>query len=140
MSSVVVMDYGNELTGDLGDLTDVAHFKTKKDSHWVEGQLHDTAVSPTWVEGQLIAAGGVISFEVKVHAEKLYENIYEGRIEKLFMYKGETWTRDWDTCLVNFDRGWDIEPHSPESMEALDIMLRAIDGFEGYIKDGASHA
>ncbi len=134
------MDYGNELTGDLGDLTDVATFKTKEDSHWVDGQLKADAVSPTWVKGQLTAAGGVISFEVKVFAEKSVRGIYEGRIRKLFMYKGETWQRDWDTCLVNYDLGWDIEPHSPESMEALDIMLRAIDGFEGYIKDEASHA
>lgn len=118
--------YQNEFTGDLSDLACVASFTGHNGSNWIKGRLLDQKLD--------------VSFEVKVFAKRSCHGIYEGRMSKLFMYKGKEWTCDWDTCLVNFERGWDIEPHSPEAMDALDIMLRAIDGFEGYIKDGANHA
>lgn len=63
--------------------------KFKKGEHWVTGVVND----------------GEYSFESKLFDEGSIYGINNGRVSKLNISKGT-----FDNCIVNYDRGWDIEP------------------------------
>ena len=67
--------------------------KFKKGEHWVTGVVND----------------GEYSFESKLFDEGSIYGINNGRVSKLSISNGARWT-GFDTCFVNYDRGWDIEP------------------------------
>ena len=54
-------------------------------------------------------------YEVKVYETGSQYGINEGRISKLYL-KG-------DEGQANYDRGWDIEPTTPEAEKAVQILL-----------------
>lgn len=54
--------------------------------------------------------------EAKVYDEGSVYGIDEGRISKL-------WISHNGTCVVNYDRGWDIEPSTPEVQEVYDYVI-----------------
>lgn len=117
------MHYQNEFTGDLSVLATIAGFTGRRGSNWIKGRLKDQKLD--------------VSFEMKVFADTSHFGIEDGRISKLFVHEGKEWTRDWDTCLINYERGWDIEPHSPKAIVIMDMLMQAIDG-KSYLKDGSS--
>lgn len=117
------MHYQNEFTGDLSALATIASFTGRDGSNWIKGRLKDQKLD--------------VSFEMKVFAETSSFGIEDGRISKLFVYEGKEWTRDWDTCLINYDRGWDIEPHNPRQIAIMDMFMQAVD-YKTYIKDGSN--
>lgn len=60
--------------------------------------------SSQWVNGEV--NNGEYVFESKLYDEGSVFGINEGRVSKL-------WIRDnYNRCVVNYDRGWDIEPIS----------------------------
>jgi hypothetical protein len=61
-------------------------------SNWVKGTVND----------------GEFSFESKLFDEGSLYGINEGRISKLTIWKGKDFL--WDGTVINYDRGWDIEP------------------------------
>ncbi|MDF2700916.1 MAG: hypothetical protein K0Q49_2480 [Haloplasmataceae bacterium] len=59
-----------------------------------------------WVKGT--ADNDQYAFESKLFDEGSDFGINGGRVSKLTIWKGEKFT--WDNVVVNYDRGWDIEP------------------------------
>jgi hypothetical protein len=57
-----------------------------------------------WIKGE--TSGGV-TFEAKVYDEPSEYGIDGGRVSKLGVHEGNKW-------IVNYDRGWDLEPLTPE--------------------------
>lgn len=108
------MRYQNEFTGDLSMLATVASFVGRDGSNWIKGRLLDQKLD--------------VSFEMKVFKERSPYGIDFGRVNKLLAYEGKESLLAWHTCLINFDRGWDVEPHSPKSAKVLDLFLDAVDG------------
>lgn len=116
------MHYQNEFTGDLSMLATIASFTGRDGSNWIKGRLKDQKLD--------------VSFEIKVFAEISIFGIKDGRISKLFVYEGKEWARDWDTCLINYEREWDIRPRGPKAIAVMDMFMQAIDG-KTYIKNGS---
>ncbi len=56
-----------------------------------------------WVKGTIELNCVVYDYQAKVYAEGSQFGINNGRISKLQVRQG-------DNILINYDRGWDIEP------------------------------
>ncbi len=106
------MIIGNDCTGDLSALLEVAVFSGRDNSNWIRGHL----------------LGQDIGFQMKVFADTSIFGINDGRVSKLFVFKGKEWTYDNTTIIINYDRGWDIEPAEPLGLSVLYLLLKAIDG------------
>lgn len=70
-------------------------------------------------DGRLQIAGGTFHFWVKRHEECSEFGIDGGRISKLTITNEGTGRE-----VVNYDRGWDIEPKTKAAQAALDWVLR----------------
>jgi len=73
-----------------------------------------------WVKGKV----GDYSFEVKIFDECSKYGINRGRISKLTL-RDETG----EHCLINYDRGWDIEPDD-EYLEHYEAIINLLKGEE----------
>lgn len=73
-----------------------------------------------WVEG--IVDSGEYSFISKLYDEESTYGINDGRVSKLAISKGAKWT-GFDNCVVNYDRGWDIEPTDTEVSSVFDRVV-----------------
>lgn len=114
------MHYQNKFTGDLSMLATIASFTGTNGSNWIQGRLLDQKLD--------------IGFAMKVFANTSHHGIEDGRISKLTVYEGET--ESTGICLINYERGWDIEPHNPKQIAIMDMFMQAIDG-KTYIKNGS---
>lgn len=56
------------------------------------------------------------SYEAKVFDEGSHFGINGGRISKLHVIKD-------GTCIINYDRGWDIKPTTPEALTILGAII-----------------
>lgn len=59
--------------------------------------------------------------QAKVYEVGSHFGINDGRISKLCICKGERY--DSNKIAVNYDRGWDIRPQTPEAQTVLDDVL-----------------
>ncbi|HKL58945.1 MAG TPA: hypothetical protein VJ863_03520 [Sphaerochaeta sp.] len=70
-----------------------------------------------WREGTLEIGSSVFSYCIKVYGEGSEYGIEEGRISKLMLKrKGK--------IVCNYDRGWDIKPHDPDTRKALERLKK----------------
>lgn len=77
-----------------------------------------------WEEGTFIIDGVIFKYEAKVFEESSQFGINDGRVSKLQIVK---YTRDnpwtWENTVINYDRGWDIEPRDEVAERALKYVL-----------------
>jgi hypothetical protein len=66
-----------------------------------------------WMHGIINGA----HYEAKVFEEGSQFGINGGRVSKLHIVKD-------GRCILNYDRGWDIEPTTDEAREALRMILK----------------
>ncbi len=78
-----------------------------------------TKTNGQWKDGRLQIQGGVFHFWIKFYDESSGFGINGGRISKLTI-KNERNGKE----VVNYDRGWDIEPSTKSAQAALDWVLR----------------
>lgn len=69
-----------------------------------------------WKEGGLKVHSSIYHYWMKVYEEPSRFGIDGGKVSKLML------TRD-DRVVVNYDRGWDIEPSDPDTQLAVEILL-----------------
>ena len=69
-----------------------------------------------WKEGTLEIGASVFTYCIKVYGEGSDYGIDEGRISKL-MLKCD------GKVVVNYDRGWDVEPSDTDAALAKDILI-----------------
>lgn len=72
-----------------------------------------------WVEGRIVTMKGY-EFQAKVYNEPSQHGIDGGKISKLEVRK------DGD-IVMNYDRGWDMKPSTPEQKEALHRIRNGLD-------------
>ena len=77
-----------------------------------------------WVEG--IVNDGEYSFSSKLFDEGSEFGINGGRVSKLSISIGPTWT-GFKACIVNYDRGWDIEPKIDEHQHVYNAVLEFLE-------------
>lgn len=71
----------------------IEFLKFTKGDNWVSGLVND----------------GEFYFESKLFDEDSIWGINDGRVSKLSISIGDRW-KGFENCIVNYDRGWDIEP------------------------------
>jgi len=69
-----------------------------------------------WHEGCIAVNGIAFHYQAKVHDVGSIYGIRQGRISKL------TLKQDGEVVL-NYDRGWDVKPTTPEAEIALEILM-----------------
>lgn len=70
-----------------------------------------------WKEGAILIRGKVYKYQAKVYEEGSEYGIEGGRVSKVMIkHDGE--------IVVNYDRGWDVEPESEGAELALAIILK----------------
>lgn len=79
-------------------------FDSRKSNHCVQGKFNDD-----------------ISFTAKVFDKGSVHGIDKGRISKLNIRKE-------DKIIVNFDRGWDVEPKTPEHRAIFETITAKLNG------------
>lgn len=76
------------------------------DSNWVSGLVND----------------GEYHFEAKLFDESseygITQNGFKGRVSKLNISIGDRWS-GWNSCICNYDRGWDVLPRNIEVFEEI---------------------
>ncbi len=78
----------------------------------------DTRKEDNWVSGQISDA---ITFDAKVFDEPSVFGINKGKVSKLKIFENGKW-------IVNFDRGWDIKPQTPEHKAIYKAVMTRLDG------------
>lgn len=99
---------GNQWTGDVTCLREIADRIREDGSNWIQGRLK---TDPT------------IKFCAKIFAKPSGFGINGGRISKMDVYK--TKPRE---CLFNYDRGEDIQPKTKAVKQFVNRMLELLDG------------
>lgn len=77
-----------------------------------------------WVSG--VINDGEYSFSSKLFDKGSIFGIDDGRVSKLAISIGSKWT-GWEACIVNYDRGWDIEPESAKDKEVFDAVMNFLE-------------
>ena len=72
--------------------------------------------SKLWHEGALKVYGSNYRYWAKVYDEGSEYGIDGGRVSKLMIKQD-------NRIVVNYDRGWDIEPQDPNAQLAMEIIL-----------------
>jgi hypothetical protein len=72
-----------------------------------------------WTDGRILTMEGY-SFSAKMHDEPSKFGIEGGKISKLEVRKD-------DEIVMNYDRGWDVDPKTPEHKEALQRIRNGLD-------------
>lgn len=89
---------------------EIEFIKFKRNDHWVSGLIND----------------GEFHFESKLFDERSSSGINKGRVSKLIISIGDGWN-GWDNCIVNYDRGWDVEPETSQDNEILGAVLEFLE-------------
>lgn len=91
------------------DIMDIEFTKFETNEHWVAGMVD----------------GGEFYFEAKLFDEGSIHGIESGRVSKLSVSVGNRW-KGFENCIVNYDRGWDIEPNE-EDIEVYEEILEFLE-------------
>ena len=78
-----------------------------------------------WVKGEI----GKYTFSAKLFNEGSTYGINDGRVSKLSIYDEKVRREKsnfFASCIVNYDRGWDIEP-SEENMEVFEAVMELLE-------------
>lgn len=75
-----------------------------------------------WVNG--CVNDGEFYFESKLFDEGSIFGIDDGRVSKLNISIGNSFS--WNNCIVNYDRGWDVEP-TKEYIEVYEAVLEFLE-------------
>jgi ABC-type enterochelin transport system substrate-binding protein len=73
----------------------------------------DTRKADNWVSGKISDA---VTFRAKVFDEPSEYGINKGKVSKLEIYENDKW-------IVNYDRGWDVKPKTPEHKEMYKAVM-----------------
>jgi hypothetical protein len=117
------MARGNEYTGDLSALLAVAEPRDL-DGNWFTGVLRDSG----------------LSVQAKVFADGSTYGIGNSRISKLAIWPEAERQRLMDFCAAcetHYDRGWDVEPATPEAWERCRAVVEALGGRMDVPRPGA---
>lgn len=87
----------------------IEFLKFTKGDNWVSGLVND----------------GDFYFESKLFDEGSVFGIDNGRVSKLTISIGNRW-KGFDNCIINYDRGWDIEPEG-EDVEVYEAVLEFLE-------------
>jgi len=94
------------------------------------GRLEITVIAPRdqqgWIKGKI----GKYTFSAKVYDLPSTFGINNGRVSKLGIYDDEQRRREGNyfaSCIVNYDRGWDIEPQNEAERNTLDRVLEFLE-------------
>lgn len=69
-----------------------------------------------WKEGSLGIYGDIFHWWMKVYEKPSKFGIYGGKVSKLMLKRnGE--------IVLNYDRGWDVQPSDPNTQLAMEILL-----------------
>lgn len=93
-------------------------------AHLIEAKRLDGA----WVDGSIDG----FRFQAKVFNEGSMYGINEGRVSKLMIWdeaKRQEHQNIFKGCIVNYDRGWDIEPTHADEKEILQAALEYLEAF-----------
>ena len=71
-----------------------------------------------WSDGTATAGGKTYRVQLKWFDEPSMFGIRNGRVSKL-------WVADENGTVINFDRGWDERPKTPEAKAVLKAILKA---------------
>jgi len=85
----------------------------------------DFSNESNWVEGKI----GKYSFSAKLFNVGSEYGINDGRVSKLSIYDDKVRQKQsnfFASCLVNYDRGWDIEPRE-EHMEIFKLVMELLE-------------
>ena len=90
-----------------------------------------TANFTKWIKGENWVSGtvGKYQFESKLFDEGSLFGINNGRVSKLSIWDQEISKRDgsfFAGCIVNYDRGWDIEP-TEENKPYYDAVMELLE-------------
>ena len=83
-----------------------------------------------WVEGTIDG----LRFQAKVFNEGSEYGINEGRVSKLMVWdeeKRQAYQDIFKASILNYDRGWDIEPSSKQDREILKALLDRLENLPG---------
>ena len=83
----------------------------------------DTRKSDGWLSGYAESANGSASFNAKVYDLPSVFGIGEGRVSKLSISQGDNW-------IVNYDRGWDVVPLTPEHRKIFEAVLSKMENLD----------
>lgn len=99
---------GNECTGDVSAVVKYLDSFGIKNDNWIGG------------------VKGKFKISAKVFAEDSDFGIQNGRISKIQIcdVSQEHW--GFESCYLNYDRGWDIRPNDPEVVEFMNGLLTAL--------------
>lgn len=92
---------------------------SKEQTFYVLCYKADSQVGVLKKDGRLQIGGGTFHFWVKRHEEASEFGIDGGRISKLTITNERTGKE-----VINYDRGWDIQPKTKSAQEALAWVLR----------------
>lgn len=87
----------------------------------MEFKLTEFDNSTNWIKGTI----GDYKFIAKHFDEGSFYGINTGRVSKLEIWKCEQY--NFNNVLVNYDRGWDIEPETDELKEVLNELLNYLE-------------
>ena len=99
-----------------------------------EDRIQATITSDTrringWVKG---VVSDSITFEAKVFDKPSTFGIDDGRVSKLGIRDGSKW-------LVNYDRGWDVKPETPEHQALYTAIMAKLDGLDMVHEQNEKH-
>ena len=70
---------------------------------------------------------GEYHFEARLQDEPNEQyGIQQGRVTGLAISTGNSW-QGFNTCIVNYDRGWDIEPWNQQDYNLFEMVLAFLD-------------
>jgi hypothetical protein len=104
---------GNDYTGDLTALEEIADGPISVSDNWVNFKLADTD----------------LTVEMKVFADGSTYGIGNGRISKLAIYDDAERIRLMDfhrACETHYDRGWDIKPRTAEAYDRCRLLVETM--------------
>lgn len=78
-----------------------------------------------WIKGKV----GRYTFSAKVYDEGSEYGINEGRVSKVSVWDKAKRTSEgfFPACILNYDRGWDIEPATEEAKQILAALLKRLE-------------
>ena len=104
---------GNDYTGDLTALEDIASGPIKISGNWVTFDLVDTA----------------LTVQMKVFSEGSTCGIGDGRISKLAIFDDAERLRLMDfhqACEAHYDLGWDIKPRTADAYDRCRLVVETM--------------
>jgi len=77
-----------------------------------------------WVDGVVSTDNQEYKFSAKLFDVGSNYGINDGRVSKLSIRLQDT---TWDKSIVNYDRGWDIEPKTDEHKQIFNVIMELLE-------------